>query len=82
MSQNIINFAYEYIYISAKKGIERLQNGIDYFVSKDLFNDFLHLLMFNNDKGRQVLEYELRRRYGDEVDGMDSMKKNRMLFVK
>ncbi|TQR51512.1 hypothetical protein [Campylobacter troglodytis] len=82
MSQNIINFAYEYIYISAKKGIERLQNGIDYFVSKDLFNDFLHLLMFNNDKGRQVLEYELRERSGDEVDGMDSMEKNRMLFVK
>lgn len=83
MSQDIINFAYEHIYILIKKGIERLQNGIDYFVSKDLFNDFLRLILFNNDKGRQILEYELRERYGDEVDEMDSIEKNyRMLFVR
>ena len=83
MSQNIINLAYEHIYIPAKKCIERFQNGIDYFVSKDLFGDFLRLILFNNDKGRQVLEYELRERYGDEVDEMDSIEKTyRMLFVK
>lgn len=83
ISQDMINFAYERIYIPAKKGIEMFQDGIDYFINKNLFDDFLRSILFSNDKGRQILEYKLREKYGDEVDEMDGIERNyRMLFIK
>lgn len=82
-SEELFRFIYEYIYLPAKDTFTNLRNGFDYLLSGDWTNEFIKFIMFNSEEGKKVLEYELRNKYGDEVDDMNSIEKNyRMFFTK
>lgn len=80
-SKELVHFAYEYIYLPTKRKTKSLQNGFDYFLSGNWWNDFFRITLFSNDKNKQILQHELRNKYGDEVDNMDNFEKDyRMLL--
>lgn len=81
-SREILHFIYEYIYLPTKETFSNLQNGLDYFFSRDWYANFIIMTIFSNTEGNKILEDELRDKYGDnEVDELDSFEKDyRMLL--